>query len=99
MTAAEPISNGDETILYVEDDAEVRETVELLLEALDYNLLTATSGAEAYERLRDRDDIDLLFSDVIMPGGMNGVELAEKAREMRPELEVLLTSGYTDSAA
>jgi CheY-like chemotaxis protein len=97
MAASEPPSNANETVLYVEDDADVRETVELLLDALGYRLVSAASGAEAYGLLRDNEGIDLLFSDVVMPGGMNGVELAEKARGLRPDLKIVLTSGYSDS--
>ena len=97
MAASQPRSSGNETVLYVEDDADVRETVELLLDALGYRLVSAASGAEAFGLLRDNEDIDLLFSDVVMPGGMNGVELAEKARSLRPGLKIVLTSGYSDS--
>ena len=92
-----PRSVGSETILYVEDDADVRETVELLLGGLGYRLKIATTGVEAYELLRGPAQIDLLFSDVVMPGGMNGIELAMKARSLRPGLKVVRTSGYSES--
>ena len=59
---------------------------------------TAVNAAQALEILRGDDPVDLLFSDVIMPGGMNGVQLAVEARRIRPELKVLLTSGYTATA-
>jgi len=97
MTADGPMTTGNATILYVEDDADVRETVELLLDALGYRLIIATNAVEAYGLLCDTEGVDLLFSDVVMPGGMNGVELAERARDLRPGLKVVLTSGYSDA--
>jgi CheY-like chemotaxis protein len=90
-------SKGGETILYVEDDADVRETVELLLGGLGYDLVVAATALEAHELLLGRPDVDLLFSDIVMPGGMDGVELTLKARALRPDLKVVLTSGYSES--
>ena len=61
-----------------------------------YQVLKAQNAAEALEYLETSDPIDLLFSDVVMPGGENGLDLALKARAMRPGLKVLLTSGFTE---
>lgn len=89
---------GTETVLLVEDDALVRSYAETQLAALGYQVVSAGDGPEALEIIRKQQDIDLLFTDVIMPGGLNGRELAEAARAIRPELKVLFTSGYTENA-
>jgi len=86
-----------ETILAVEDDDMVRDHVAAELKALGYNVLTAHSGADALQVLRSDTKIDLLFSDVVMPGGMSGPQLAEQALHLRPALRVLYTSGYTEN--
>ncbi|MCW5773461.1 MAG: response regulator [Rhodospirillaceae bacterium] len=96
--AGRPVEGGDETILLVEDDALVREHVRDQLAALGYRAVAAANGAEALELLRRGDRFDLLFTDVVMPGGMSGVDLAERARALRPGLPVLFTSGYTEDA-
>ncbi|MBB3763587.1 PAS domain S-box protein [Sphingomicrobium lutaoense] len=93
----EPVegAESESTILVVEDDDDVRiYTVEILRE-LGYRVLEAHDGASALSLLDRREtDVDLLFTDVVMPG-MSGRELADKAREMQPDLKVLYTSGYT----
>jgi PAS domain S-box-containing protein len=89
--------NG-ERILLVEDDDLVRAHALRLLESLDYRVVTASNGPEALELLRKDVPCDLLFTDVIMPGGMTGPQLAEAARALRPGLPVLYTSGYTENA-
>ena len=88
---------GSGVILVVEDDADVRELVAMQLEDLGYRSIIAGSGPEALAILAAPDPplIDLLLTDVVMPGGMNGVELAHEARRLCPELKALLTSGYT----
>lgn len=91
-------AGGDETILVVEDDDAVRQHVIVLLQGLGYNVLEASAGAEAMDLLRQNVGIDLLFTDVVMPGGMGGRELAEAARKLRPALKVLYTSGYTENS-
>ena len=91
-------ASGNEAILVVEDDAEVSALVVENLEALGYHVLSAGDARQALEILRSAANIDLLFSDVVMPGGMNGAQLAIEARRLRPSLKVLLTSGYTASA-
>lgn len=89
---------GDETILLVEDNELVRDYARTQLRNLGYTILEASNGPQALEIIRSRDDIDLLFTDVIMAGGMSGNQLADKALEIRPELKVLYTSGYTENA-
>jgi PAS domain S-box-containing protein len=89
---------GAETILVVEDDAALRTyTVETLGE-LGYRVLEAASGAAALEIIAREHKIDLLFTDVVMPGGMNGRQLADEAARRRPGLRVLFTTGYSRNA-
>ncbi|WP_027565310.1 ATP-binding protein [Bradyrhizobium sp. URHA0013] len=88
---------GSETILVVEDDDMVRTYVESELKALGYRVITAASGPAALDLLRQSADIDLLFTDVVMPGGMFGPELARQAIQLRPGLKVLFTSGYSQN--
>jgi CheY-like chemotaxis protein len=91
---------GSETILVVEDDALVREFAVGALRGLGYTVLAATDGDAALHALRiHKDPVHLLFSDIIMPGGMTGWQLAEIATAMRPSLKVLLTSGYAEGSA
>lgn len=92
-----PAADG-ETVLVVEDDEDVRAIAIENLTELGYAVLTAADGAAALERLRPPGRIDILFSDVVMPGGMNGAQLAIAAQRLRPGLKVLLTSGYTAAA-
>jgi PAS domain S-box-containing protein len=88
---------GAETILVVEDDEALRSyTTEILVE-LGYRVLAAHDGARALQVL-DGNPIDLLFTDVVMPGGMNGRQLADEAMRRRPGLKVLFTTGYTRNA-
>jgi PAS domain S-box-containing protein len=87
---------GSETILVVDDNAEVREAVSELLHSLGYQVLEAENGVRALDMLNDHPGIDLLFTDMVMPGGLSGFELAERARLDRPELKVLFTSGYAE---
>ena len=87
---------GTESILVVEDDDMVRQHVINQIESLGYTALQAANGPEAMEIIKSSVHIDLLFTDIIMPGGMNGRELAEMAGEHRANLGVLFTSGYTE---
>ncbi|HEX7048555.1 MAG TPA: PAS domain S-box protein [Gammaproteobacteria bacterium] len=87
---------GFEKVLVVEDDPQVRHHVHKVLRNLGYHVIAATNGREALEALRAVSDINLLFTDVILPDGMNGRELVESALDMRPDLKVLYTSGYTE---
>jgi signal transduction histidine kinase len=97
-TASLRPASGHETILVVEDDEDVLVVSAESLRELGYQVVTAGNAAEALEILRGDQAVELLLSDVIMPGGMNGVQLTVEARRIRPELKVLLTSGYTAAA-
>jgi signal transduction histidine kinase/CheY-like chemotaxis protein len=90
------MSAGGEIILAVEDDDMVRSYVEKELRQLGYRVIVARNGPAALEILRRPGKIDLLFTDVVMPGGMFGPELAEEASRLRPGLKVLFTSGYSE---
>jgi CheY-like chemotaxis protein len=96
ITSDQETSAG-EVILVVEDEASVRGTAVESLESLGYTTLAAPDAAVALERLLDGSRVDVLFSDIVMPG-MNGIKLATEARRLRPELKILLTSGYTGTA-
>ncbi|MCP3388403.1 PAS domain S-box protein [Bradyrhizobium sp. CCGB12] len=85
---------GYETILIAEDDPFVRSSVIRRVEALGYRVVAAINGKEALQQLRTDPGIDMLFTDIVMPGGMSGWELADQARRIRPGLPVLFTSGY-----
>ncbi|QJE73328.1 PAS domain-containing protein [Aerophototrophica crusticola] len=87
---------GEETILVVDDSEDVRGITAHQLQGLGYRVLTAPSGEEALKLLEAGDRVDLLFTDLVMPGGMNGLVLMEKARAVRPDLGVLLATGYTE---
>jgi PAS domain S-box-containing protein len=89
---------GAETILVVEDDELVRASVRRQLTGLGYRVMTTANGLEALEVIRTGARIDLLFTDVIMPGGLNGPALVLAARAIFPSLRVLYTSGYTENA-
>ncbi len=88
---------GHERILLVEDNEIVRGPVTMVLEELGYDVVAAAGPAEALELAADGAPIDLLLTDVVMPG-MNGRQLAERLRALRPKLKVLFMSGYTDDA-
>jgi CheY-like chemotaxis protein len=92
------IEGGTETILVVEDDAMVRRSVMTQIQSLGYTTLEAPNAAEALRIIDDVSAIDLLFTDVIMPGAMNGRQLVEEALKRRPGLKTLHTSGYTENA-
>jgi signal transduction histidine kinase/ActR/RegA family two-component response regulator len=103
VEAAEPAARsvsavvGTEKILLVEDDEHVRDYGVRVLSSLGYDVISAENGGKAMEILRLDPGIDLLFTDLVMPGGMNGNELAQAAGKLRPGLKVLFTSGYTDT--
>ncbi len=92
------VSGGHETILVVEDDALIREQLAAQLAGLGYNVVEASEGHSALQVLRERADIDLLFTDIVLPGGMNGRQIVDAALTIRPGLKVLYTSGYSESA-
>jgi len=85
------------TILVVEDNPDVREVTVARLEAYGYTVVPADCAAAALAILGRDDPIDLLFTDVVMPGGINGLDLAQRARQLRPGLKVIYTSGYDSS--
>jgi signal transduction histidine kinase/CheY-like chemotaxis protein len=92
------IKGGHETILVVEDDALVRRYVITQIQSLGYKTLEASRASEALEIIDSPETIDLLFTDVIMPGSLNGRQLVDEALVRRPGLKTLFTSGYTENA-
>src|ERR1041385_1542718 len=93
-----PVLSGNETILVVEDDALVRGYVIAQLGSLGYSTLVARNGVAALALVDQGIEFDLLFTDMILPGGMNGRDLAEAILRRRGEGKVLYTSGYTDNS-
>ncbi|MFQ5766114.1 MAG: PAS-domain containing protein, partial [Rhodospirillales bacterium] len=93
------VVGGDETILVVEDDADVRRTTVALLDELGYRVVEAEDGPSALRELDRHTEIDLLFTDVVMPGGMKGPDLADEVGRRRPDIRVLYMSGYTEYGA
>ncbi len=87
-------ASDGETVLLVEDDEQVLTMAVESLEDLRYRVVVARNAAEALDHLRGGERIDVVFSDVVMPGGMNGSQLAREAQRARPGIKVLLTSGY-----
>jgi CheY-like chemotaxis protein len=85
-------------VLVVEDDPEVLDVTVATLNHHGYEVLTAHDAPSALEVLRRDDRIDILFTDIVMPNGMNGVELARRAVQLRPQVGVLLASGYPAAA-
>lgn len=95
---ATPLRAGRETILVVEDEAEVRGIALAFLRSLGYTTYDASDAEKALVLLRQHDDIELLFSDIVLGSGMTGFDLIREARVLRPGLPVLLTSGYERAA-
>jgi PAS domain S-box-containing protein len=93
-----PTTGGNETVLVVEDDDEVRATVVEMLGDLGYRVLKAVDAASALSVIESGIPIDMLFTDVVMPGRLKSPELARMARERLPDLAVLFTSGYTENS-
>jgi len=91
---ANPIPGGRESVLVVEDDPFVRTYAVSCLQQLGYRVTPATDGRDALARLAGMPEIDLLFTDIVMPGGISGWELMDRVRELRPGIRVLVTSGY-----
>jgi PAS domain S-box-containing protein len=91
---AEEALLGKETVLIAEDDPFVRAYAVTCLEGFGYRVIEAVDGRDALNKITGGAGADLLFTDVVMPGGINGWELAESARRLQPQLKVLLTSGY-----
>ena len=92
-----PVAQG-ESVLVVEDDPDVRDLAVALLESLDYKVTEAATATKALDRLASAPPIDLLLTDVVLSGGMNGRQLAERAASRSPDLKILYMSGYTENA-
>ena len=93
-----PSARGHETILVVEDDEEVRKFTTEVLREQGYNIHAAPDGVSALRLLEVESNITMLFTDVVLPGGMNGRQLADEARRRKPALKVLYATGYTRNA-
>ena len=92
-------TRGDETILVLEDEAAIRDLIVRILGGLGYTVLVAGAGEEALQVLADaNDDVDLLITDLVLPGGIQGKEMADMVQSSRPDLPVLFMSGYTRNA-
>lgn len=89
---------GTEHILIAEDNDLVMQSLERQLRSLGYRVTAVSSGPDALVALQTHDDIDLLLTDIVMPGGMNGRELADKVQQLYPAVKILFTSGYTENA-
>ena len=90
-----PPSRGSECILVVDDEQDLVDLAATILESLGYKTFCASDGEQALKLLEDHEEIDLMFSDVIMPGRLDGYKLALAARKISPALKILLTSGFT----
>jgi signal transduction histidine kinase len=95
---AEDAPGGCEKVLIVDDNEDVREVAALIVSSLGYQVVSAPDGAQALVLIESTRDIDLMVSDVVMSGGIDGVELARRARSLRPGLPILLMSGYPAKA-
>lgn len=98
QSATAKIDGGSETILLVEDDPTVRRSVDTQLRSLGYKTILASNAAEALSLVDRGEAFDLLFTDLIMPGFMNGRQLADEVRKRRGPIKVLFTSGYTEDS-
>jgi PAS domain S-box-containing protein len=98
MSPSAAVQVGHEAVLVVEDDALVRKYMLTQIRSLGYSTLEACNAAEALQVIDSAAEIDLLFTDVIMPGAMNGRQLVDEALKRRPSLKTLFTSGYTENA-
>lgn len=94
----ETIMRGSEHILVVEDNDLVREHLSAQLESLGYLVTSAPNGPRALDIIRQTPNLDMLLTDIVMPGGMNGKQLADEALKLRPALKVLFSSGYSENA-
>jgi CheY-like chemotaxis protein len=94
----QPLVASEGTVLMVEDNPDVADVTASLLEQLGYRVIRSNNAMDALSRLQRGDKVMLVFSDIVMPGGMNGIALAQEIGNRFPRLPVLLTSGYTDVA-
>lgn len=99
VSRATPVCGGDETVLVCEDDDKVRAYTVDVLKELGYRVMEADNGAAALQTLETASEpIDLLFTDVILPGGMTGADIAQQARAQQPGLRILFATGYARNA-
>jgi CheY-like chemotaxis protein len=95
-----PVSGGNETVLVVEDEASLSKLIHITLQRQGYTIHTASSGADAREKFSGRlDEIDLLLTDIVMPDGVGGWELARDFQALKPSLKVIYMSGYNEEMA
>jgi len=99
LSRASRAPDSTAAILIVEDHGDVRQTLTEVLSHLGYRVLTTTTGSEALAILQQENSIEVLLSDVVLPGGLSGIELARTARKLKPELKVVLSSGYVGDEA
>jgi CheY-like chemotaxis protein len=92
----EPEHGRGETVLAVEDNSGLRQVLVRQLIGAGYRVIEAGDAREAMEKLESGVTVDVLLTDIVMPGGMNGRELAERAEALRPDLKVILTSGFSE---
>ncbi|MBV9862385.1 MAG: response regulator [Alphaproteobacteria bacterium] len=92
------MTEHEKTILVVEDDPDIRELAVMLLEAVSYRVIAAETADAAYRLLVANPDwhVDLLFTDVVMPGRLDGIDLANAAKKLRPEIKVLYATGFAN---
>lgn len=93
------VAHAEGTVLVVEDNPDVADVTATLLKQIGYRVLHAGNAVDALERIENGGGIDLVFSDIVMPSGMNGIHLAQELKERYPAIRVLLTTGYSDVAA
>jgi PAS domain S-box-containing protein len=98
VVTAGPVKGHGERVLVVEDNVDVRRVVVRQLTDLGYRVVEADSGAAGLEALASDHGVDLVFSDIVMPGGMTGIEMVAAARERQPDLKALFTTGFTSAA-
>jgi CheY-like chemotaxis protein len=98
LADGDPIQPHEATIMVVEDDVDVRALTVTMLKSMGYTVLEAEKGDEAVDIIRDAGPVDLLLTDVVLPGALNGRNLADKVTEMFPEIRVLYMSGYTENS-
>jgi CheY-like chemotaxis protein len=92
----ESLPRGSETVLIVDDEPDLLAAGRKALEALGYRVIVAENAEEAFRLLENNPGINVLFTDVVMPGGINGLELASDASKQYPDLKVLVTSGFSE---
>jgi two-component system, cell cycle sensor histidine kinase and response regulator CckA len=91
------LPRGTETILVIDDEEDLRDVASTNLRDLGYNVLTAENGQQALQILAENKNVDLMFSDIVMPGELDGYKLSQAAHDSSPELKILLTSGFTQA--